>query len=218
MKKKCAKEALRYIKNNTIIGLGGGSTISYLISFIKEAGLNIEVVTPSFKTASLCIENGLKVIPTWSVSKISVAFDGCDEVDENLTALKSGGGIHTNEKIIATMADDYILLVDSDDFLKKEMVEKMLLKAKESQSDIVISNYCLYYKENKVYKALSDMPKVITYSSFQVIDMMLKYKLQGQLWNKLFKYSLEVLNIAPLENTILNKVLQYLENTLKLKS
>ena len=107
MKKKCAKEALRYIKNNTIIGLGGGSTISYLISFIKEAGLNIEVVTPSFKTASLCIENGLKVIPTWSVSKISVAFDGCDEVDENLTALKSGGGIHTNEKIIATMADDY---------------------------------------------------------------------------------------------------------------
>ena len=43
MKKKCAKEALRYIKNNTIIGLGGGSTISYLISFIKEAGLNIEV-------------------------------------------------------------------------------------------------------------------------------------------------------------------------------
>ncbi len=60
MKKKCAKEALRYIKNNTIIGLGGGSTISYLISFIKEAGLNIEVVTPSFKTASLCIENGFK--------------------------------------------------------------------------------------------------------------------------------------------------------------
>ena len=95
------------------------STISYLISFIKEAGLNIEVVTPSFKTASLCIENGLKVIPTWSVSKISVAFDGCDEVDENLTALKSGGGIHTNEKIIATMADDYILLVDESKVVKK---------------------------------------------------------------------------------------------------
>ena len=65
MKKKCAKEALRYIKDNTIIGLGGGSTISYLISFIKEAGLNIEVVTPSFNTASLCIENGLKVIPKY---------------------------------------------------------------------------------------------------------------------------------------------------------
>lgn len=85
---------------------------------------------------------------------------------------------------------DYILFVDSDDFLKKDMVEKMVLKAKESQSDIVISNYCLYYEENKFYKALIDMPKAITYSSFQVIDMILKYKFQGQLWNKLFKYSL----------------------------
>lgn len=119
MKKKCAREALRYIKDNTIIGLGGGSTISYLISFIKEAGLNIEIVTPSFKTESLCIENGLKVLPTWSVNKVSVAFDGCDEVDENLTALKSGGGIHTKEKIIATMADDYILLVDESKVVKK---------------------------------------------------------------------------------------------------
>ena len=119
MKKRCANEALRYIKDNTIIGLGGGSTLSYLISFIKEAGLNIEVVTPSFKTASLCIENGLKVLPTWSVNKISVAFDGCDEVDENLIALKSGGGIHTKEKIIATMADDYILLVDESKVVKR---------------------------------------------------------------------------------------------------
>lgn len=31
LKKNCAKEALKYIESNTIIGLGGGSTISYLI-------------------------------------------------------------------------------------------------------------------------------------------------------------------------------------------
>lgn len=112
MKKACAKEALKFIKDNSVIGLGGGSTISYLVDFIKEANLNVEVVTPSFNTEILCIEQGLKVIPTWSVDKISVAFDGCDEVDNNLNALKSGGGIHTKEKIIAKMADDYILLVD----------------------------------------------------------------------------------------------------------
>ena len=52
-------------------------------------------------------------------NKISVAFDGCDEVDENLIALKSGGGIHTKEKIIATMADDYILLVDESKVVKR---------------------------------------------------------------------------------------------------
>ena len=113
LKKACAKEALKYIKNNTIIGLGGGSTISYLIDYIREdKDLNVKVVTPSMKTQMLCIKNGLEVLHTCSVDKVVVAFDGCDEVDLNLNALKSGGGIHTKEKLIASMADDYILLVD----------------------------------------------------------------------------------------------------------
>jgi ribose 5-phosphate isomerase A len=43
---------------------------------------------------------------------VDVAFDGCDQVDEKLNALKSGGGIHTKEKLIASMAEEYILLVD----------------------------------------------------------------------------------------------------------
>ena len=113
LKKACAKEALKYIKNNTIIGLGGGSTISYLIDYIREdKDLNVKVVTPSMKTQMLCIKNGLEVLHTCSVDKVVVAFDGCDEVDLNLNALKSGGGIHTKEKLIASMSDDYILLVD----------------------------------------------------------------------------------------------------------
>lgn len=113
LKKACAKEALKYIKNNTIIGLGGGSTISYLIDYIREdKDINVKVVTPSMKTQMLCIKNGLEVLHTCSVDKVVVAFDGCDEVDLNLNALKSGGGIHTKEKLIASMSDDYILLVD----------------------------------------------------------------------------------------------------------
>lgn len=99
------------MENDTTIGLGGGSTISYLIGNIKESGLRVKVVTPSFTTASLCVQNELQVVPTWSVERIAVAFDGCDEVDEHLHALKSGGGIHTKEKLIASMADQYILLV-----------------------------------------------------------------------------------------------------------
>lgn len=119
LKKNCAKEALKYIKNNSIIGLGGGSTISYLIDYIKEnKNLKVKVVTPSFKTKMLCIKNGLEVLHTCFVDKIDVAFDGCDEVDENFNALKSGGGIHTKEKLIASMADDYILLIDNTKFVK----------------------------------------------------------------------------------------------------
>lgn len=112
MKKRCAKEALKYIKDESVIGLGGGSTIAYLIEYIKAAGLKVKVVTPSHQSEELCIREGLEIIPTRYVDHVDVAFDGCDEVDRQLNALKSGGGIHTREKIIGSMADEYILLVD----------------------------------------------------------------------------------------------------------
>ncbi|MGM9928112.1 MAG: ribose 5-phosphate isomerase A [Bacillus sp. (in: firmicutes)] len=119
IKKKCAKEAMQFIKNDTIIGLGAGTTISHLVQYIKEnEHLKVKIVTPSLKTKMLCVQNGLEVLHTETIDSISVAFDGCDEVDENFFALKSGGGIHTKEKLIANMADDYILLIDSNKFVK----------------------------------------------------------------------------------------------------
>ena len=111
-KKICAKESIRYIRDGMVVGLGGGRTITYLIEYIKEGNIKVKIVTPSTKTKMICIENGLEVLHTGFVDKVDVAFDGCDQVDENLNALKSGGGIHTKEKLIASMAKEYILLVD----------------------------------------------------------------------------------------------------------
>ncbi|HIX81230.1 MAG TPA: ribose 5-phosphate isomerase A [Candidatus Erysipelatoclostridium merdavium] len=119
MKERCALTALKYIKPGMVVGLGGGSTISYLVKFIKEENIDIKVVTPSFQTAKCCIENGLNLIPAWSIDHIDIAFDGCDEVDLSLNALKSGGAIHTKEKIIASMADEYVLLVDESKVFEK---------------------------------------------------------------------------------------------------
>lgn len=157
LKKECAKEALKYIKNDTIIGLGGGSTISHLIRYIKEdKNLKVKVVTPSFKTKLLCIENGLEVLHTFSVDKVSVAFDGCDEVDENLNALKSGGGIHTKEKLIASMSEDYILLVDKAKFSKTLTFKHPVV--------LEVLPDALKYVEGKV-KELGGIPTLRTSSS-----------------------------------------------------
>ena len=119
MKERCALAALKYIKPGMVVGLGGGSTISYLVKFIKEENIDIKVVTPSFQTAKCCIENGLNLIPAWSIDHIDIAFDGCDEVDLSLNALKSGGAIKKKKKIIASMADEYVLLVDESKVFEK---------------------------------------------------------------------------------------------------
>ena len=112
MKRLCAKAALDLVPDHGIIGLGGGETISYLAEDIKEAGKDVKVVTPSDHTAQVCRKLGLEIIDTKEVKEIEIAFDGCDQVDSDLNAYKSGGGIHTLEKIIAKMAKEYVLLVD----------------------------------------------------------------------------------------------------------
>ncbi|GLI85353.1 ribose-5-phosphate isomerase [Rossellomorea marisflavi] len=119
IKMKCAKAALKYIGNGTVIGLGGGSTIAHLIRFIQEEQLDIKVVTPSWETKRKCEGVGLAVIPLSEASAVDVAFDGCDQVDAHLHALKSGGGIHTDEKLVASMANEYILLVDESKVVKE---------------------------------------------------------------------------------------------------
>lgn len=114
MKKKCALYASKLVKDGMVVGLGGGSTISYLIDYVKDK--DIKVVSPSSKTVLLAQQAGLTVLNTQYVDHVDIDFDGCDEVDSHLNALKSGGGIHTQEKIIASMADEYIVLVDESKF------------------------------------------------------------------------------------------------------
>jgi len=115
-KQAAAAEAFKLIRPGTTIGLGAGSSIAYLIGIIKEnAGLaaTLKIVTSSFSTRQLLLRQGLAAGEIGWVSRIDQYFDGCDQFDWRLSALKSGGGIHTNEKILAAMADEFILVGDA---------------------------------------------------------------------------------------------------------
>lgn len=116
MKQKCAKEAFAMIEDGMTIGLGGGRTIAFLIEEIKKSGKRVVAVTPSQDTMELCIQHHIPVQSLEVTSQIDLGFDGCDEVDLHLNALKSNGGIHTREKIAASMAKDYILLADEEKY------------------------------------------------------------------------------------------------------
>lgn len=122
LRRLCAEQAIGYIKNNTVIGLGAGRNIACLIELISKEiqhNLKIKIVTPSDNTRSLCIKYGVEVVPTCFVDEIDVAFDGCGEVDERFYASKGGGGVFSKEKLIASMAKEYILLIDEKKLTKK---------------------------------------------------------------------------------------------------
>jgi ribose 5-phosphate isomerase A len=123
LRKSCAKKAMEYIKNNSIIGLGAGRNIACLIEQlskeIKGNGLKVKVVTPSESTRRLCFLHGIEVLDTSLVEMVDTAFDGCGEVDEDFCASKGDGGVYTKEKIIGAMAKNYILLIDEKKWKRK---------------------------------------------------------------------------------------------------
>lgn len=115
LKREAARAALPFIQKNSTIGFGAGTTIAHLIGFIKEdvsRASSICTVTSSFSTRNLLQKSGFRVAEMGSTHQIDLYFDGCDQFDRHLNALKSGGGIHTREKILAAMAHTFILIGD----------------------------------------------------------------------------------------------------------
>ncbi|MDB5279160.1 MAG: rpiA [Ferruginibacter sp.] len=121
-KKAAAVKAAGLIQSGQIIGLGAGSTIAYMVTWLAEQvqnGLQIQLLTSSFTTRQLLLQNGFTVLPAADVEKIDLYFDGCDQVDHNLQALKSGGGIHTREKLLAAMATRFIIAGDDSKYVDR---------------------------------------------------------------------------------------------------
>jgi ribose 5-phosphate isomerase A len=121
-KKEAAGKAVTLIKNNSTIGLGAGSTMAFMVEILQEEirnGLAIKIVTPSFNTRQLLQKKCFNVLSTASVEEVDIYFDGCDQVDKNLNALKSGGGIHTHEKLLASMANEFILVGDEGKYVDR---------------------------------------------------------------------------------------------------
>jgi ribose 5-phosphate isomerase A len=119
LKLEAAKAALQYIKPGQTIGLGAGSTIAHLVNLIAPETKLADTLTftsSSFKTTSLLVQKGLNAKAPALLKYIDIYFDGCDQFDPELNALKSGGGIHTTEKILASMAAEFILLGDAAKF------------------------------------------------------------------------------------------------------
>lgn len=115
-KQVAAREAVKYIRDNDIVGLGTGSTAYYAIIEVAELvrnGLKIKGVPTSEHTASLATSLGIELLDMNAVEYIDVTIDGADEFDENLNLIKGGGGAHFREKIVASLTKKEIIIADA---------------------------------------------------------------------------------------------------------
>ncbi len=128
LKKAVAKEALSFVDDDMVIGLGTGSTTAYFIKFlgelIKEEELEVYGIPTSHQSRLLAIESGIPVISLDETDAIDIAVDGADEVDPNLNLIKGRGAALTMEKIIEYRAGTFIVLVDESKLVER-LGEKM---------------------------------------------------------------------------------------------
>jgi ribose 5-phosphate isomerase A len=60
----------------------------------------------------LIIDAGLTLSDLNCTPRLDVAIDGADEVDRRLSCIKGGGGCHTQEKLVASAADVFVVIAD----------------------------------------------------------------------------------------------------------
>ena len=117
MKQIVADAAIKEVKSNMILGLGSGSTAALMIKSladeIRSGKLeNIKGVATSFQSEVLALELDIPILDLASVSKIDLAIDGADEVDPRFQLIKGGGACHVREKLVASKADQLLIVVD----------------------------------------------------------------------------------------------------------
>ncbi len=115
-KKLAAYEALKYVTNGMILGLGTGSTAEHMIRGLGvkvSEGLQIKGVPSSERSARLARELGIPLTTLEVCVTLDLTIDGADEFDQELRLIKGGGGALLREKILAHNSKMNIIITDS---------------------------------------------------------------------------------------------------------
>ena len=123
MKQIVADAAIKEVKSDMILGLGSGSTAAIMIKSLADeisSGRlrNIKGVATSFQSEVLALELDIPLIDLASVSHIDLAIDGADEVDPGYQLIKGGGACHVREKLVASKANQLLIVVDETKIVK----------------------------------------------------------------------------------------------------
>lgn len=101
------------ISENSILGIGTGSTMDLFIDALAEHKDLFKAVTSSSERSTQRLQaHGIEVLDLNDVKQMEWYVDGADEINKQRHMLKGGGGALTREKIVASVARHFLCLVD----------------------------------------------------------------------------------------------------------
>ena len=111
-KQAAGRAAAAVVEDGMRIGLGTGSTVRFAVEALGDTGFDLTCVATSSSTEELAERVGLRLVAPDEAVRLDVTIDGADEVDAGLNLTKGGGGALTREKIVAAMAERFIVVAD----------------------------------------------------------------------------------------------------------
>lgn len=113
LKQAVAQAAIHYVVEGEIVGVGTGSTANFFIDELAKIKHKIKAaVASSEATAARLRAHGITVLDLNQVTSMAVYIDGADEITPLGAMIKGGGAALTREKIVASVADQFVCIAD----------------------------------------------------------------------------------------------------------
>ncbi|MBC3880258.1 ribose-5-phosphate isomerase RpiA [Undibacterium sp. LX40W] len=120
LKLAVAQAAISYVVEGEIVGVGTGSTANFFIDELAKIKHKIKAaVASSEATAARLRGHGIEVLDLNDVTSMPVYIDGADEITASGAMIKGGGAALTREKIVASVAKQFICIADGSKLVEK---------------------------------------------------------------------------------------------------
>ena len=121
-KRELASQAVQMVEDNTIIGLGSGSTMQLFVDLIaermKREQLELYFVPASKRIESYAANYSLNIMEIENVALLDISFDGADRIDAQHNLIKGGGGSLFRERQILEKSQKKVIVVDESKFVE----------------------------------------------------------------------------------------------------
>jgi ribose 5-phosphate isomerase A len=117
---KLAKEAVKLIKDVKVVGLGSGSTVSFIVREMAKLQdkESIEFFPTSLQIKLEAEKSSLRIADENRIPHTDIVFDGADQIDSKFNMIKGGGGALLREKILISAAKKVVIVADASKFVQ----------------------------------------------------------------------------------------------------
>lgn len=188
-KQAVSREALKYLQDDMVVGIGSGTTVAYFIEFLAkslESGKlkGIRGTPTSLSGRKLMKERGIPIENLREREHFDMAIDGLDSfLQRKNVVIKGGGAALLREKIVDYAADELLLIGDERKLNRDHLVPVEVLPA---AVEVAKHNVAQIGGELRVRKAEKKLGPVISDNGNVIGDIKLpKEKITPRLETKL---------------------------------